>query len=39
MGLMDYLGLGKELARPIEAVGKLYTTDKDRLELEAKVVS
>lgn len=37
MGILDLLGVGKELAQPIEAVGKLYTTDKERLEAEAKL--
>ena len=36
MGLLNYLGLGKDLAEPIDAVGKLYTTDKDRIEAETK---
>lgn len=37
MGLMNYLGLGKDIAAPIDAVGKLYTTDRDRLEAENKL--
>lgn len=32
MGIANWLGLGKDLAKPIEAVGNLYTTDKARLE-------
>lgn len=39
MGLLNYLGLGKELAQPIEAVSKLYTTDKERLAAEANLES
>jgi hypothetical protein len=34
MGILNYLGLGKDLAEPIKAVGDLYTTDKARLEAE-----
>jgi hypothetical protein len=33
MSLLDWLGVGIE--KPVEAVGKLYTTDKDRLAGEA----
>lgn len=39
MGLLDWLGAGKTLAEPIDAVGnalsKVVTTDKDRLAAEA----
>lgn len=34
MGLLKFLGLGDEIAKPIDAVSKLYTTDKERLEAE-----
>ena len=34
MGLLNFLGIGKDIAQPIEAVSKLYTTDKERLEAE-----
>lgn len=37
MGLMNWLGLGKEIAEPINAVSNLYTTDKERLEGEQKL--
>lgn len=34
MGLMNWLGIGSEIAKPIDAIGNLYTTDKARLEAE-----
>jgi len=37
MGLFDYLGIGKDIAEPIKAVGTLYTTDKERLIAEEKL--
>lgn len=37
MGIKDWLGIGSEIAKPIEAVGDLYTTDKARLEATAKL--
>jgi hypothetical protein len=37
MSLLGWLGVGKELAEPIKAVGELYTTDKQRLEAQAKL--
>lgn len=37
MSLRDWLGLGAEVAKPIEAVGDLYTTDKARIEANAKL--
>lgn len=37
MGLLKFLGIVKDLAQPVEAVSKLYTTDKERLEAEAKL--
>ncbi len=37
MGIASWLGLGKELADPINAVGNLYTTDKERLAAEASL--
>lgn len=36
MGILNYLGMGKDISEPIKAVGDLYTTDKARLEAEAK---
>lgn len=37
MGIMNWLGIGRELAEPINAVGTLYTTDKSRIEAEEKL--
>lgn len=37
MGIKDWLGIGTQIAKPIEAVGNLYTTDKARIEAEAKL--
>lgn len=37
MGITDWWGIGKGIAKPIQAVGDLYTTDKARLEAEAKL--
>lgn len=34
MGIKDWLGLGDTIAKPIKAVGDLYTTDKARIEAE-----
>lgn len=34
MGIMNLLGIGKDIAEPIRAVGDLYTTDKSRIEAE-----
>jgi len=34
MGILSFLGIGKELAEPIEAIGHIVTKDKDRLEIE-----
>lgn len=36
MGIANWLGLGKDIAEPIKAVGDLYTTDKARIEAETK---
>lgn len=36
MGIKDWLGIGDAVAKPIEAVGNLYTTDKARIEAETK---
>lgn len=36
MGIKDWLGLGDAVSKPIEAVGKLYTTDKDRIAAETQ---
>lgn len=35
MGLLDWLGLNKQIAPTINAVSNLYTTDKARIEAEA----
>jgi len=37
MGIADWLGIGKTIAEPIKAVGDLYTTDKARIEANAKL--
>lgn len=37
MGIMNWLGIGKDLSEPIKAVGDLYTTDKARIEAETKL--
>lgn len=37
MGIKDWFGLGDAIAKPIEAVGNLYTTDKSRLLGEQKL--
>jgi hypothetical protein len=37
VSLGKWLGIGAEIAKPIEAVGDLYTTDKARLEATAKL--
>lgn len=34
MGITNWLGIGKDIAAPIKAVGDLYTTDKARTEAE-----
>lgn len=34
MGFLSWIGLGAELAKPIDSVSNLYTTDKARLEAE-----
>lgn len=34
MSFLQWIGIGKEIAKPIEAVGNLYTTDKARIEAE-----
>jgi hypothetical protein len=36
MGLLQWIGLGAELAKPIDAVSNLYTTDKAKIEAETK---
>ena len=36
MGIKDWLGLGDTIAKPIDAIGNLYTTDKARIEAETK---
>ena len=37
MGLLQWIGLGSEIAKPIEAVSNLYTTDKAKIEAETKL--
>jgi hypothetical protein len=37
MSIGSWLGIGKEISQPIDAVSHLYTTDKDRLDAEAKI--
>jgi hypothetical protein len=34
MGIMNWLGIGDDLAKPIDSVSNLYTTDKARIEAE-----
>jgi hypothetical protein len=34
MGILDWIGIGKDLSEPIKAASDLYTTDKARLEAE-----
>lgn len=36
MSILNWLGLGKEIAKPIEAVSHLYTTDKQRLDAQTE---
>jgi hypothetical protein len=35
MGLLNFLGLNTDIAKPIEAISDLYTTDKAKLAAEA----
>lgn len=37
MGIKDWFGIGDVVAKPIEAIGDLYTTDKARLEAEKNI--
>ena len=37
MGLLQWIGLGSEIAKPIDAVSNFYTTDKARIEAETKL--
>lgn len=37
MGLLNWLGIGEEIAKPIDAVGRLYTTEENRLNAEANL--
>ncbi len=37
MGLLNWIGIGKDIAEPINAIGNLYTKDKERLEGENKL--
>jgi hypothetical protein len=39
MGILKWLGIGADIAKPIEAVSSLYTTDKERLKAEAELES
>lgn len=34
MGIMSFLGMGADIAKPIQAIGDLYTTDKAKIESE-----
>lgn len=34
MGILSWMGIGADIAKPIQAVGDLYTTDKARIEAE-----
>lgn len=36
MGILNWIGLGKDISEPIKAVSDLYTTDKAKIEAEAK---
>lgn len=36
MGIMNWLGIGADIAKPIDSVSNLYTTDKARIEAETK---
>lgn len=40
MGIFDWLGkgIGKDISEPIKAVGELYTTDKERIIAETKLL-
>jgi hypothetical protein len=37
MSILNWLGIGKEISQPIEAIGTLYTTDKERIDAETKL--
>jgi hypothetical protein len=37
MGLMNWLGIGDAISKPIDSVSNLYTTDKARIEAETKL--
>jgi hypothetical protein len=37
MGLLSWIGIGKELAAPVDAVSNLYTTDKARIEADTNL--
>lgn len=37
MGILQWIGLGTEIAKPIEAVSNLYTTDKAKIEAQANL--
>jgi len=39
MGIKDWLGLGDTIAKPIEAIGDLYTTDKARIAAQTQYES
>lgn len=36
MGIMNWLGIGADIAKPIDSVSNLYTTDKARIEAQTK---
>lgn len=39
MGFLNWLGLGKVIAEPIEAASKFVTTDKDRILAQSQLMS
>lgn len=39
MGILNWLGMGADIAKPLDAVSNLYTTDKARLEAETNMIS
>jgi hypothetical protein len=38
MGVLNWLGIGKEIAQPIDAISNLYTTDKAKLQAEKDLI-
>lgn len=39
MGILNFLGIGADIAKPLDAVSNLYTTDKAKLEAETNMIS